>query len=132
MITKFVLNAILHNVVMLWIISSNDEMEYEIDKIDHQYWLNKVPWYNTDICSSLYGSLFEDFITHAITDRYNPLCYLVSHYKKLPAYEDDESSLVDWLIPKHVTTESLEYWVILLILLIYGLKCWKRIMTLEV
>ena len=35
-ITKFVLNSILHNVDMLWIISSNDEMEYEINKINHQ------------------------------------------------------------------------------------------------
>ena len=31
MITKFVLNAILHHVGMLWIICSNKEMLYEID-----------------------------------------------------------------------------------------------------
>ena len=50
MITKYVLNAILHNVGMSWIISSKDEMKYEIDKINHQYWLNTGPWYNTAIC----------------------------------------------------------------------------------
>ena len=43
MITKFVLNAILHNVSMSWIISSNKEMKYEIDENDHQDWLKKGP-----------------------------------------------------------------------------------------
>ena len=32
MITKLVLNSILHNVGMLWIISSNKDMKYEIDE----------------------------------------------------------------------------------------------------
>ena len=32
MLTKFVLNAILHHVGMSWIISSNKEMKYEMDK----------------------------------------------------------------------------------------------------
>ena len=53
MITKFVLNEILHHVGMSWIISSNDEMKYEIDENNHQYWLNKGPCYNTAICLRL-------------------------------------------------------------------------------
>ena len=32
MITRFVLNAILHHVGLSWIISSNKEMNYEIDE----------------------------------------------------------------------------------------------------
>ena len=64
MITKFLLNAILHHVGMSWIISSNKEMKYEIDKNNHQDWLNKGPWYNTSICLKLHGSMFEEFITH--------------------------------------------------------------------
>ena len=44
-------------------------MKYEIDKINHQDWLNKGPWFNTPICSRLHGSMFEDFITHARIDR---------------------------------------------------------------
>ena len=88
MITKFVLNEILHHVGMLWIISSNDEIKYEIDKSNHQYWLNKGPWYNTAICSRLHGSLFDDFITHARTDRYNLMCSLFAHDKKQPDRED--------------------------------------------
>ena len=82
MITKCVLDAILHHVGMSWIISSKDEMKYEIDEINHQDCLNKVPWYNTYICSRLHGSLFEDFITYARTDRYNLMCSLVAHDKK--------------------------------------------------
>ena len=99
MITKFVLIAILHHVVMSWIISSNNEMKYEVDKINHQDWLNKGPWYSTDICSRLHGSLFEDFITHARTDRYNIMCSLVAHDKKLPDYKYDKNSIGDRLIP---------------------------------
>ena len=45
-ITKFVLNAMLHHVGMSWIISSNQEMEYEMNtKNNHLYWSNKGPWY---------------------------------------------------------------------------------------
>ena len=68
MITKFVLNAILRHVGMSWIISSNKEMKYEMDKNNHQGWLNKGPWYNTSIYLKSHGSMFEDFITHARTD----------------------------------------------------------------
>ena len=42
MITKFVLNAMLHLVGMSWIISSNKEMKYKIDENSHQDWLNIV------------------------------------------------------------------------------------------
>ena len=66
---------------MLWIISSNDDMKYEMEKMNHQDWLNKGPWYNTDICPMLHGSMFEDFITHARTNRYNLMCSLVLHDK---------------------------------------------------
>ena len=55
MITKFVLSTILYHVGMLWIICSNKEMKYELDKNNHPNWLNKVPWYNTAICSRVHG-----------------------------------------------------------------------------
>ena len=89
MITKFLLNSILHHVGMSWIICSNKEMKYEVDEINHLYWLNKFPWYNTDICSKLHGKLFEDFISHARTDRYNLMCSIFAHDNKQPAYEDE-------------------------------------------
>ena len=89
MITKFVLNTILHHVGMSWIISSNDEMKYEIYKSNHQDLLNKCTWYNKSICSRLHGILFEHFITHARTDRYNLMVSIVAHDKKQLSYEDD-------------------------------------------
>ena len=79
MITKFVLNAILYCVGMSWIILSNKEIKYEIDEINHPVWFNKGPWYNTDICSKFHGKMFEDFISHAIIDRYNIMCSIIAH-----------------------------------------------------
>ena len=75
-ITKFVLNAILHHVGISWIISSSKELEYEMDENNHQDWLNRSPWYNTPISSKLHGSRFEDFITQERTDIYNIMCSL--------------------------------------------------------
>ena len=89
MITKSVLNTILYHVGVSWIICSNKKMKYEIDKINHHGCLNKVPWYNTDICSKLHGIMFEYFITHARIDRYNLMCSIVFRDKKEPAYEDE-------------------------------------------
>ena len=70
-------------------------MNYEMDKNNHKYWLNKGPWYNTSICSKLRGSRFGDFITQERTDRYNLMCYLVSHDKLQLDYKDDEISIGD-------------------------------------
>ena len=107
-IPKFVLNEILHHVVMSWIISSYKEMDYEMDKNNHQDWLNKGPWYNTSIYLKLHGSRFEDFVTQARTDRYNLMCYLVSHDKLQPDYKYYESSIGDRLIPDNAKIKSLE------------------------
>ena len=52
-------------------------------------------WYNIDICLKLPGIMFEYYIIHARTYRYNLTYYLVAHYKIQPAYEDDEISIGD-------------------------------------
>ena len=83
-------------------------MKYGIDENNHQVWLNRDPWYNTSICLKLHGIMFEDFITQARTDRYNPMCYLVARDKIQPAYEYDESSIIDRSIPKDATTKALK------------------------
>ena len=62
--------------------------------------MNKVPCYNTAICSWLYGNLFGDFITNARTDRYNLMCYLDAHDIKQPVYEYDQNSLGYRIMPK--------------------------------
>ena len=107
-ITKFVLNAIFHHVGMSWIISSDQEMEYEMDENKHQYWLNKGPWYNTSGCSKFYGSRFKNFISQAITDRYNLMCSLVAHDILQLDYKDYESSIGDRAIPDNAKTKILE------------------------
>ena len=40
------------------IISSNNKIKYETVE-NNPDWLNKVPWYNTTICSKLHGTLFN-------------------------------------------------------------------------
>ena len=99
----------LHHVVMLWIISPNQEMEYDMNtKTNHLDWLNKGPWYNINICSKLYGIKFEDFITQARTDQYNIMCYLVAHDRLKPYYKDNESSIGDRAIPNNATVKELK------------------------
>ena len=78
-----------------------------MDKINHINWLNKGPWCIKEICSRLHGCMFESFITHTRTERYNLLCYLVEHDKAQLAYKDDEISIEDRLIFKHIITEAL-------------------------
>ena len=79
-ITKFFLNTMLHHVGMSWIISPNQEMDYDkytnSNRLD---WFNKGPWYNKNICSKLHGIKFEYFITQARIDRYNIMYSLVAH-----------------------------------------------------
>ena len=93
---------------MSWMISSNQEMNYEMNETNHQYWFNKGPWCNTYICSNLHGSRYEDFITQARTDRYNLVCYLVAHYILQLDYKYHESSIGDRSIPNNATTKALE------------------------
>ena len=100
------LNAIMNHVDMSWIISSNKEMNYETEENNHQDWLNKGLWYNKSIYLKLHGSMFEDFITYARTDRYNLMCYLVAHDKMQPYYEYDEIFLRDKSIPKDATPKN--------------------------
>ena len=98
----------LHHVGRSWIISSNREMEYEMNETNHLYWLNKGPWYNRNICSKLQGSRFEDFITQARTDQYNLMCSLVDNYRLQLGYKYDERSIGDREITDDATIKTLE------------------------
>ena len=108
LIIKFLLNSILHNVGMSWIIISNQEINYEMDKNNHQDWSNKVPWYNISICWKLHGRRFEDFITQARTYRCNLICSLVAHVRLQLDYKDDKIIIGDRSIPDDATTKALE------------------------
>ena len=67
MITQFVLNAVFHRVSLSWLISSNKHVKYDIEENNYD-WLNKGPWYNTEICSKSYGTVFEDYLRCDRTD----------------------------------------------------------------
>ena len=103
------LNAILHHVGMSWIISSNQEMEYEINtKNNHLDWSNKGPWYKNNICSKLHVIKFDDFIKQARTDPYNIICSLVAHDRLQTDYKYDECSIGDRSIPNNATVKELK------------------------
>ena len=96
----------LHHVGMSWIMSSNQEMEYEINTtINHLDLLNKGPWYNKNICSKLHGIKFGNFFTQARTDQYNIMCSLVTHDRLEPDYKYDESSIGDRAILNDATVK---------------------------
>ena len=58
-ITKVLLNIMLHHVGISWIIETNQQLEYGIDK-HNPYWITGVPWYNIYICKKLHGTVFEN------------------------------------------------------------------------
>ena len=89
MITKFVLNTVLHHVGWSWIISSNKKMKYYIKGNNHPDWLNKGPRYNTAICYKWHGTVFDGFIRNYRTDSCNIMCSLPSHDKLQSTYVDD-------------------------------------------
>ena len=67
-------------------------MKYDIEENIYPGWLNKVPWYNIDICSKLHGTIFEEFIRNSRTYIYNIMFYVTAHDKQQPTYVDYASS----------------------------------------
>ena len=67
-------------------------------------WLDTGTW-KKNICSKLYGTTFEDFITHARTYRYNIMCSLLAHDRLQENKPDDESSIGDRVIPNDATVK---------------------------
>ena len=82
----------------------------QTDEILHQKsnpdWLNKVPWYNTAICTRLHVTVFEDYIRNARIDRYNLMCSITAHGKLLPTYVYYTSSGIDIAIFENATIKA--------------------------
>ena len=70
----------LHQVGMLWIIETHEQLQYDMDKYNSE-WMTGGLWYNTYICNKLHGKVFELFIRNARTDRYNIMCSIDAHEK---------------------------------------------------
>ena len=79
-ITTFVLNKMLHHVVMFGIIETDEQLEYGMDEYISE-WTTGGPWYNTSICKKLHAKVFEVFIRNARTFRYNIMCSIDAHGK---------------------------------------------------
>ena len=94
------MNAMLHHVGMSRIICSKKEMDYDnYTNRKNLSWFDTGSWHNKNICSKLYGTTFESFITQDRTYRYNIMCSLVAHDRMQDNKKDDESSISDILIP---------------------------------
>ena len=76
--TTFVLNTMLHYVFMLWIIETQEHLQYDTDKQNSEC-MTGGPWYNTSICKQLHGKYFEGFIINEKTYRYHIMGYIDAH-----------------------------------------------------
>ena len=61
MITNSVFNTMLQHVGTLWIIENNEELKYDMD-MQNSDWFRGSPWYNTSICKKLYGSFLMSLL----------------------------------------------------------------------
>ena len=80
MITKYVSNIVLHHFSMTWIIGTNQQLEYDINK-HNPYWITDGLQYNTSICTKLHGIVFEIYTIKARSDIYNIMCSIDAHEK---------------------------------------------------
>ena len=83
MVTNFLLNTVLHQVVFPLIIETKEQLEYYIYK-HNPYWLTNGPCYKIYICNKLHGTASEKYTINARTDRYNIICYIDVHEKNSP------------------------------------------------
>ena len=85
------------------------------------------PWYDTSICEKLHGTVLEEFIRNAITDRYNIMCSIDAH-----------ENIVHHILMMVAAVEVINYHqiqqqkysfhsVLTLISLIVGCKAWNKI-----
>ena len=89
MITKLMLNTVLCHMGFSRIISPIKKMKYDTEENNYPNWLNKGPWYTTDVCSKCFGTNFEAFIRNDRTDIYNLICSITAHDKQQHTYVDD-------------------------------------------
>ena len=120
-ITSFVLNTVLHHVGMLFIIETNEQIKYDMDKHNSD-WMTGGPWYNTYISKKINENIFETFIRNARTEIYNTMCSIDAPKKINPSEHDDESSGGGYPIPSNSTTEASDS----LIATIYFIGCWLK------
>ena len=90
-ITTYVLDTMLHHVVMLLILENHEDIKYDMD-IQNSDWLTGGPWYNTSICKKSQEKMFEGFILNARTDRYNIMRFIDEYEKEHQSSRCDDGS----------------------------------------
>ena len=120
-ITQFLLNTMLHHVGMSYIIETDQQFKYYIDK-HNPYWITGGPWYNTSICKKLHVTVFENYIRNSRTDRYKLMCYIDAHDKHLPLSVDDGISGGVNALPSNEKTKA----IVSLSATIYFIDCWLK------
>ena len=106
-ITTFVLNTMLQNVDMLWIIENHEHLKYYM-AIQNSYCLTGVLWYNTSICKNIHVKLVERFIITAKTNRYHIMCFIDEYETDHESCScDDGRSGGGCPLPTNSTTEAL-------------------------
>ena len=88
----------------------------------NSYWITGGPWYNTLVFKKLHGTVFEEFIINARTDRYNLMCFIYAHEKKNLSEHDYGNSGGAYPTPSNSTTESFFHSVRPSISLVFGCK----------
>ena len=76
-ITSFVLNTMLHHVVMSWIIETHEQLKYNMGKHNSD-WMTGGPWHNTSICKKYMETCLKDLLEiQELTDIIS--CILLMH-----------------------------------------------------
>ena len=91
-ITSFVLNKMLHHVVILLIIETHKQLKYYTDKHNSD-WITGGLWYNIFIKKTR-GNVFESFIRNARTDRYKIMCSIDAREKSIRQNMMTEAAVV--------------------------------------
>ena len=87
------LNTVLQHVSMSWITEANKMLEYDLVK-NNPDWMTGGPWYSISICKKIHVKVFEEFIRNVRTDRYNLMCSIDAHEKRVHRYMTMEAVVV--------------------------------------
>ena len=84
-------NVVFKNVGIYWIIELNYQLNFDFQYHCPNCIING-PWYNTTICSHLYGDTFDNYFKNAHKDRYNLMFYIEAYNKLHPTCADSAIS----------------------------------------
>ena len=89
-IDPFVLHIVFHHVGISETIEKNNDLIFEMAVMGRQ-WMDKSPWYNTNICTEWNGQILGDNFWTGRKDRYEFMCRfdLYEKYHVSLSYDDN-------------------------------------------